>query len=111
VLRRAGARADDEPLIAVDGLEIDLAAHVVRRDGQEVHLTPIEYGLLRVLALNRGRLLTHRTLLSEVWGPRYIDETRTLRTHIANLRRKVEPEEGAPRYIRTDRGVGYRFGA
>jgi two-component system, OmpR family, KDP operon response regulator KdpE len=63
VLRRAGARADDEPLIAVDGLELDLAAHVVRRDRQEVHLTPIEYGLLRVLALNRGRLLTHRTLL------------------------------------------------
>ena len=111
VLRRAGARADDEPLIAVDGLEIDLAAHVVRRDGQEVHLTPIEYGLLRVLALNRGRLLTHRMLLSEVWGPRYVDDTRTLRTHIANLRRKVEPEEGAPRYIRTDPGVGYRFGA
>ena len=111
VLRRARARADDEPLIAVDGLEIDLAAHVVRRDGQEVHLTPIEYGLLRVLALNRGRLLTHRMLLSEVWGPRYVDDTRTLRTHIANLRRKVEPEEGAPRYIRTDPGVGYRFGA
>ena len=111
VLRRAGARAEDEPVIAVDGLEIDLAAHVVRREGQEVHLTPIEYGLLRVLALNRGRLLTHRTLLSEVWGPRYVDDTRTLRTHIANLRRKVEPEEGAPRYIRTDPGVGYRFGA
>ena len=65
--RRPGRR---EPLVTVDGLEIDLAARVVRRDGQEVHLTPIEYELLRVLARNRGRLLTHRALLTEVWGPR-----------------------------------------
>jgi two-component system KDP operon response regulator KdpE len=107
VMRRAGA-AVDEPAITVDGLEIDLAARIVRRDGTEVHLTPIEYDVLRVLARNRGRLLTHRTLLSEVWGPQYADDTRVLRTHVANLRRKIEPE-GAPRYIRTDPGVGYRF--
>jgi DNA-binding winged helix-turn-helix (wHTH) protein len=109
VLRRSGATAD-EPVIAVDGLEIDLAAHAVRRNGSEVHLTPIEFGLLRALALNRGRLLTHRMLLAEVWGPRYVDDTRTLRTHIANLRRKIEPDADAPRLIRTDPGVGYRFG-
>ena len=109
VMRRAGA-AVDEPTIAVDGLEIDLAARAVRRDGAEVHLTPTEYELLRTLARNRGRLLTHRMLLTEVWGPQYADDTRVLRTHVANLRRKIEPE-GARRYIRTDPGVGYRFAA
>ncbi len=107
-LRRAG-RSADEPVIAVDGLELDLARRVVRRDGEEIHLTPIEYDLLRVLARNRGRLLTHRALLTEVWGPAYGDDIRTLRTHIANLRHKIEPPGGGPRYIRTDPGVGYRF--
>jgi two-component system KDP operon response regulator KdpE len=107
VLRRAGG-AVDEPAVTVDGLHVDLAARVVRRDGEEVHLTPIEYDLLRVLLRNRGRLMTHRALLTEVWGPGYADDTRVLRTHIANLRRKIEPAEGT-RYIRTDSGVGYRF--
>jgi two-component system KDP operon response regulator KdpE len=107
VLRRASSNVD-EPAIRVDGLEIDLAARSVRRDGQDVHLTPTEYDLLRILARNRGRLLTHRALLTEVWGPQYADDTQALRTHIANLRRKIEPG-GEPRYIRTDAGVGYRF--
>lgn len=107
VLRRAGD-AVDEPAVRADGLEIDLAAHAVRRDGREVHLTPIEYDLLRVLARNRGRLMTHRALLSEVWGPGYADDMQVLRTHVANLRRKIEPD-GEPRYIRTEAGVGYRF--
>jgi len=104
VMRRAGEAAD-EPVIAADGLEIDLAARTVRRDGEEVHLTPIEYDLLRTLARNRGRLLTHRALLTEVWGPGYADDTAVLRTHVANLRRKI----GAG-HVRTDPGVGYRFG-
>jgi two-component system KDP operon response regulator KdpE len=113
-LRRAG-RLADEPAITVGGLEIDLAARAVRRDGESIHLTPIEYDLLRVLARNRGRLMTHRALLSEVWGPAYADDVRTLRTHIANLRQKIEPREdgegvdGGNRLIRTDPGVGYRF--
>ena len=64
-----------------------------------------------MLARNRGRLLTHRALLQEVWGPEYADDTPTLRTHIARLRRKIEPEAASPRYIRTDPGVGYRFDA
>jgi two-component system, OmpR family, KDP operon response regulator KdpE len=106
-LRRAGDAADD-PAISADGLEIDLAAHTVRRDGEEVHLTPIEFRLLATLARNRGRLMTHRALLTEVWGPGWEEDTQTLRTHIANLRRKIEPA-GGPRYIRTDPGVGYRF--
>ena len=107
VMRRAASNVD-EPTISVDGLEIDLAARTVRRDGRDVHLTPTEYDLLRILARNRGRLLTHRALLSEVWGPQYADDTQALRTHIANLRRKIEPG-GEPHYIRTDAGVGYRF--
>jgi two-component system KDP operon response regulator KdpE len=106
-LRRAG-RAGDEPAVTMDGLEVDLAARTVRRDGEPVHLTPIEFDLLRVLVRNRGRLLTHRTLLSEVWGPEYVDDIQPLRTHIARLRAKIEPE-GRPRYILTDPGVGYRF--
>jgi two-component system KDP operon response regulator KdpE len=106
-LRRAGS-ATDEPAVTVDALEVDFAARTVRHDGQDVHLTPIEYDLLRVLLRNRGRLMTHRALLTEVWGPGYADDTRVLRTHVANLRRKIEPPDG-PRYIRTDSGVGYRF--
>jgi two-component system, OmpR family, KDP operon response regulator KdpE len=106
-LRRAGRV--DEPTVSADGLEIDLAGHRVTRDGEEIHLTPKEFDLLRVLARNRGRLMTHRTLLGEVWGHAYEDDTHTLRVHIANLRRKIEPDGGAPRYIRTDPGVGYRF--
>jgi two-component system KDP operon response regulator KdpE len=106
-LRRAGPA--DEPSLSIDGLEVDLAGRRVRRDGQDIHLTPKEFDLLRVLARNRGRLLTHRTLLGEVWGRAYEDDTHTLRVHIANLRRKIEPDPQAPRYIRTDPGVGYRF--
>ncbi len=107
VLRRAG-RASDEPTIEAPGLVIDLAARTVRRDGEEVHLTPIEYDLLRTLARNRGRLMTHPALLGEVWGPAWSEDTPTLRTHIANLRRKLE-RGGEQRYVLTDPGVGYRF--
>jgi two-component system KDP operon response regulator KdpE len=108
-LRRAG-RSEDAPSIVVDGLEIDLAARVVRRDGEPVHLTPIEFELLRALARNRGRLMTHRKLLVEVWGPEYVDDIQPLRTHIARLRAKIEPDDAlGPRYIVTDPGVGYRL--
>jgi two-component system, OmpR family, KDP operon response regulator KdpE len=107
-LRRAGG-GPDEPAIRVDGLEVDLSARTVRVRGEEVHLTPIEFDLLRTLARNRGRLMTHRALLVEVWGPQYASDTQILRTHIANLRRKIEPAGEGPRYIRTDPGVGYRL--
>jgi two-component system, OmpR family, KDP operon response regulator KdpE len=109
-LRRVGSRPE-EPIISIDGLEIDFAARTVRDDGEEIHLTPIEYDLLRVLLRNRGRLMTHRALLAEVWGPAYESDTPTLRTHIANLRRKIERDGKRRRLIRTDPGVGYRFAA
>jgi two-component system, OmpR family, KDP operon response regulator KdpE len=108
-LRRT-APAEDEPTIAVDGLEVDLAGRTVRRDSEPIHLTPIEFELLRTLVRNRGRLMTHRALIAEVWGPQYVDDIQPLRTHIARLRAKIEPEGGAaPRLIVTDPGVGYRF--
>jgi two-component system KDP operon response regulator KdpE len=109
VLRRVSPEPQ-ESVIAVAGLEIDLASHTVRRDREEIHLTPTEYDLLRVLVGNRGRLLTHRALLTEVWGAEYADDVTVLRGQIANLRRKIEPQHGARRhYVRTEPGIGYRF--
>lgn len=107
ILRRSGGEPD-ETVIRADGLELDLAARIVRLAGEDVHLTPKEFDLLRVLARNRGRLMTHRELLTTVWGAGYGDDTQVLRAHVANLRRKIEPPTG-PRYIKTDPGVGYRF--
>ena len=101
--RQAAASGATEPVLRADGLELDLAAHVVRRDGEPAHLTLIEFELLRVLLGNRGRLLTNRALLSAVWGPRYVDDTATLRTHIANLRRK---DRAAPALHPHRRGRG-----
>jgi two-component system, OmpR family, KDP operon response regulator KdpE len=116
-LRRAG-RVEDEPSIEVGDLQIDLAARAVRRAGEPIHLTPIEFDLLRELVRNRGRLMTHRKLLAEVWGPEYVDDIQPLRTHIARLRAKIEPDgepradgTSGPRLIVTDPGVGYRFAA
>ena len=108
-LRRAGSAPPDDPVLSADGLALDQAAHRVTANGDEVHLTPTEFELLRVLMRNRGRLMTHRALLTEVWGRAYEHDTQILRTHLANLRRKIETTPGAPRYILTDPGVGYRF--
>jgi two-component system, OmpR family, KDP operon response regulator KdpE len=110
VLRRAAGERE-EPRIVIEGLEVDLAAHSVAVSGEHVHLTPTEFELLRTLVGNRGRLMTHSVLLREVWGPAYEDDTPLLRAHVANLRRKIEPEPSNPRYIKTDPGVGYRFSA
>jgi two-component system, OmpR family, KDP operon response regulator KdpE len=106
-LRRA-ERGDNQPRLGLDGLEVDLARRAVRRDGEELKLTPIEYKLLRALVRHRGRLLTHRELLQEVWGAAYLGDRATLRTHVANLRRKLGPA-GGPGPIRTYSGAGYRF--
>jgi two-component system, OmpR family, KDP operon response regulator KdpE len=108
VLRRT-AETTVEPVIEVGPLTIDLAARRVLREGADVHLTPIEYDLLRVLALHRGRLMTHRALLQEVWGPQYGDETHYLRVHVAHLRAKLEADPARPALILTDPGVGYRL--
>jgi two-component system, OmpR family, KDP operon response regulator KdpE len=106
-LRRA-ERGEEQPPLELDGLEVDLARRAVRRDGAELKLTPIEYKLLHALVRDRGRLLTHRELLQEVWGAAYLDDRAPLRTHVSNLRRKLGPA-GEPGPIRTYSGAGYRF--
>jgi two-component system KDP operon response regulator KdpE len=109
VLRRSSPEPE-QSVIEANGLEVDFAAHIVRRDGEEIHLTPTEFELLRVLVRNRGRLLTHRALLTEVWGPEYAADITVLRGQIANLRRKLESRHGPRRhYVRTEPGIGYRF--
>jgi two-component system, OmpR family, KDP operon response regulator KdpE len=107
VLRRAPG-GEEEPTVEIGGLNVDLGARAVKRGGEEIHLTPTEFQLLRALVRNRGRLMTHRALLTEVWGPAWSEDTATLRTHVANLRRKIETD-GGERLIRTDPGVGYRI--
>ena len=110
-LRRAPG-GGEEPVVELGGLRVDLAAHSVSRDGEEIHLTPTEFKLLATLVRNRGRLMTHRALLSEVWGPAWSEDTATLRTHVANLRRKIEaagrraPDPHRPRGRLPDRGLG-----
>jgi len=108
VLRRA-ADTDTEAAVTVGDLTIDLAARRVLVRGEEVHLTPIEFDLLRVLAVHRGKLVTHRQLLHEVWGPQYTDETHYLRVHVAHIRAKVEADASRPQLLVTDPGVGYRL--
>jgi two-component system KDP operon response regulator KdpE len=108
VLRRV---ADDggEPSVTIGDLTVDLASHAVTVGGEEIHLTPIEFDLLRALAQHRGRLVTHRQLLHEVWGPGYENETHYLRVHVAHIRSKLEPEPSRPRYVITEPGIGYRL--
>jgi two-component system KDP operon response regulator KdpE len=109
VLRRVGP-GGGETILSADGLEIDIAAHAVRRDGQEIHLTRLEFELLCVMVRNQGRLLTHRALLTAIWGAWSATDTRVLRTHVARLRRKIEPPSSPSRhYIHTESGVGFRF--
>jgi two-component system KDP operon response regulator KdpE len=93
------------------GLAIDFERRQVRVDGAEVHLTPTEYEVLKYLATNSGKVITHRTLLRAVWGPQYEDETHYLRVFIGQLRHKIEPDPARPRYLVTDPGVGYRLRA
>jgi two-component system, OmpR family, KDP operon response regulator KdpE len=104
-LRRASP-APNDPVMRVASLSLDLAGHTVHVDDAEIHLTPIEFDLLKMLMENRGRLLTHSALLSQVWDSSYADDIATLRTHMANLRKKIGDEA---RHIRTEPGVGYRF--
>lgn len=106
--RHAQVAASDAVFHA-DGLEVDLAARVVRKRGSEVKLTPIEYALLRSLVTHAGKVLTHRHLQMEVWGPSAVSQTHAMRVHIAHLREKIEDDPSEPRWIRTEAGVGYRL--
>ncbi|MFZ2489466.1 MAG: response regulator [Anaerolineae bacterium] len=108
--RRSRASADsDSPIFETGGLRVDLAQRQVLRDGQEVHLTPIEFKLLAALVHNAGKVMTHHQLLREVWGPGYAEESHYLRVFIAQLRRKLEEDPARPHYLLTEPGVGYRL--
>lgn len=109
-LRRTD-RSADEPVCTIGDLTVDLAQRRVRFQDEEVHLTPTEYDLLRALVLDAGKVLTHRRLLRQVWGPGYADDVHLLRVNVSNLRQKLEPEPARPRYILTEPGVGYRLRA
>jgi two-component system KDP operon response regulator KdpE len=107
VLRRTTPSA--EPVIELDELVVDLQKRAVTIRGESVHLTPHEFDLLRVLAINAGKLLTHRALLEEVWGPAYVGESNLLHVNVSQLRRKIEPDRARPRYLLTEPGAGYRL--
>ena len=106
VLRRA---APAESLLEVGDLEIDLEKHAVRQNGELVQLTPHEFGLLRLFATNEGKLLTHRTILREVWGAAYQTESHYLHVYVSQLRQKIEDDPTRPKYLLTETGAGYRF--
>jgi two-component system, OmpR family, KDP operon response regulator KdpE len=107
---RRGVSGADEPILRTDDFTIDLAAkRVTRADRDDVRLTPTEWQLLEALARNRGRLVTQRQLLHDVWGPAYETESNYLRVYVAQLRRKLEPDPTRPRYLLTEPGMGYRF--
>jgi two-component system KDP operon response regulator KdpE len=107
VLRRTPSSGD--PVVEVGELVVDLSKREVRMAGKSVHLTPHQFDLLRVLALNVGKLLTQRQLLQEVWGPGYSDAANLLQVNISQLRRKLEPDRSNPRYLVTETGAGYRL--
>ena len=107
VLRRAIPTG--EPVLTIGELVLDLEKRELRIGGKPVHLTPHQFDLLRVLAANEGKLLTHRVILQEVWGPGYGSESNLLHVHISQLRRKIEPDPARPRYLLTEPGAGYRL--
>ena len=109
--RLSGQPAADASRFSVGDLLVDLEARRVFMRGQEVHLTPIEYRLLITFIQHAGKVLTHRFLLKEVWGPGHVEETHYLRVFTAALRRKLETDPARPRYLLTEQGVGYRLAA
>ncbi len=106
-LRRSAGGGD--PVVEFGDLRVDLEKQSVEVSGRHVHLTPHEFGILRLLAANPGKLLTHRTILREVWGPAYGDESNYLHVYVSQLRRKIEPDPSSPRHLLTEPGAGYRL--
>jgi two-component system KDP operon response regulator KdpE len=107
--RRRGRADAAEPIFRAGDIEIDFANRRVKRAGQPVHLTPIEYRLLTLLATNAGRVLTHRQILREVWGPSHVEHEHYTRIYMGHLRRKLEADPAQPRYLLTETAVGYRL--
>jgi two-component system KDP operon response regulator KdpE len=107
VLRRVSPAS--EPVVEVGPIRVDLEKSAVTVEGHAVHLTPLEFRILRLLVVNEGKLLTHRAILREVWGPAYGDESNYLHVYVSQLRRKLEPDPAKPRYLLTEAGAGYRL--
>ncbi|MCC6158700.1 MAG: response regulator [Deltaproteobacteria bacterium] len=105
----AGREGTGEPSVTFGDVTIDFARRVVTRAGEEIHLTPMEYSLLATLTRHAGKVLTHRQLLKEVWGPNHVDQTQYLRVFMGSLRQKLEAEPARPKYLLTETGVGYRL--
>lgn len=110
-IRHAHRVGPEATTITIGDLRVDFAARLVYRKGEQVHLTPLEYKLLVTLLKHSGKVLTHRFLLREVWGPQDSQENHYLRVFVASLRRKLETDPARPRYLLTEQGVGYRFAA
>ncbi len=106
---RRGAKAEPQSVFRAGDLEVDLRGHIVRKAGKDVHLTPNEFKLLSCLIKHAGRVVTHRQLLTEVWGPSFADEPHDLRVYMGQLRHKLEDEPAQPKLLATESGVGYRL--
>jgi two-component system KDP operon response regulator KdpE len=105
----AGVHRAEDAVFTVDELQVDQSRRQVRVGGKDVHLTPIEYRLLTTMVRHAGKVLTHRQLLREVWGPNHVEDAHYLRVFMGTLRRKIEPSPAQPRYLLTEPGVGYRL--
>ncbi|MDA8260719.1 MAG: two-component system response regulator KdpE [Betaproteobacteria bacterium] len=109
LLRRQGKSSEGSPVVSFGDVQADLSKRAVTRSGEPVHLTQIEYRLLALLMANPGKVLTHRHLLREVWGPSFIESNHYLRIYVGRLRQKLEADPAQPKHILTETGVGYRF--
>ena len=108
---RRRVQVELSPVVTTPDFEIDFSQAVATTNGEVTHLTPLEWKIVSVLVHSEGRLVTQRSLLNEVWGPEYENESGYLRVHMTHIRRKLEPEPARPRYFRTEPGIGYRFNA
>ena len=109
LLRRQGKAGEGGSVVVFGDVQVDLARRAVTRAGVPLHLTQIEYRLLTLLIANPGKVLTHRHLLREVWGPSFVESSHYLRVYVGHLRQKLEADPAQPQHIRTETGVGYRF--
>lgn len=109
LLRRQGKSSEGSPVVSFGDIQADLSKRVVTRGGEPVHLTQIEYRLLALLLANPGKVLTHRHLLREVWGPSFVESNHYLRIYVGRLRQKLEADPAQPKHLQTETGVGYRF--
>ncbi|MBC8009250.1 MAG: response regulator [Burkholderiales bacterium] len=111
VLLRRAQPTGEVSIASFGAVEVDYTSRTVTRDGEEVHLTVKEYALLRLLLQHRGKVVTHRQLLRDLWGEKAEDQTHYLRVYMTHLRQKLEPDPSRPRYLKTESGIGYRFTA